>query len=243
MKKILVIIGLCLLAGYLIFAAFFFKDKPSQEICSRFEVVSIGAEGTTMIDLAEIERDIDSKQLNPYGKPISTINTNEIEEVILTHRMVKKASVFVTSNGGIRAEIEERQPILRIISNTGESYYIDKEGERVPLSKFYVADLPLATGAISERLAKTELFDFAQFLITNDFWNNQIEQIYVLSNDDVKLIPRVGNHEILLGKLEGYQEKLSKLRTFYEQGLSEVGWNRYSSINLKYDEQVVGVKR
>ncbi len=243
MKKILVIIGLCLLAGYLIFAAFFFKDKPSQEICSRFEVVSIGSDGPTMIDLAEIERDIDAKQLNPYGKPLSTINTNEIEEVILTHKMVKKASVFVANNGGIRAEIEERQPILRIISNTGENYYIDKEGERVPLSKFFVADLPLATGAVSERMAKTQLFDFAKFLISNDFWNNQIEQIYVLPNEEVKLIPRVGNHEILLGKLEDYQEKLSKLRTFYNKGLSEVGWNRYSTINLKYDEQVVATKR
>jgi len=243
MKKVFVILGLCLLAGYLVFAAFFFKDKPEEEICSRFEITTAGRSEITMIDLTELEKYIDSKELNPYGKPLKNINTYEIESAILSNKMVKTAHVFVTSNGAIRAEIEERQPILRVISNTGDNYYIDKEGVSVPLSKSYISDLPLATGAISENYAKTELFEFAQFLLKNEFWNNQIEQICVLSNKDVRLTPRIGNHEIILGEIDDYQTKLNKLMTFYQKGLSKVGWNRYSVINLKYDKQVIATKK
>lgn len=242
MKKIFVIIGLCVLAGYLIFSAFFFNSKTDERICSNFTVATISQNGG-MLALDEIEKLIDSKGLNPYGKSLKEINTYEIEQAVLQNKMVKKANVFITNNGDIRLEIEERKPILRIISNTNENYYIDEDGERVPLSQLFVADLPLATGNITEGLAKTGLYTFAKFLHENDFWNNQIEQIVVLSNEELKLVPRVGSHDIILGKIDDFQNKLIKLKTFYEKGLSEVGWNRYSVINLKYDKQVVATKR
>lgn len=243
MKKVLVIIGLCALAAYLVFAAFYFEEKPKEEICNHFEIVTIDDEVPSMVDLAEVEKDVDNKGLNPYGRPLKEVNTYEIEQSILTHKMIKKANVFITSNGGIRAEIEERQPIMRVITTSGENYYIDKEGEKVPLSQIFVANLPLVTGAVTDSLAQTKLYEFSQFLSENEFWDNFIEQIVVLPQGDVKLIPRVGNNEIILGKLDGFQEKLNKLKIFYDKGLSEVGWNRYSTINLKYDKQVVGTKR
>lgn len=242
MKKVLVIIGLCSLAGYLIFAAFFFSGKPEKDICNHFKIATTSDEGKAMIDLAEIEIMIDLKGLNPYGKPLNEVNTYEIEQVILENKMVKKANVFVSGSNGIRVEIEERQPILRIITNSGEDYYIDKEGKKVPLSKLFVADLPLATGYINEEFAQKDLYNFALFMGEDEFWNKQIEQIVVLPNKELKLIPKVGNHDIILGNLDNFQEKLTKLMTFYQKGLPEVGWNRYSVIDLKYDKQIVGTK-
>jgi cell division protein FtsQ len=58
----------------------------------------------------------------------------------------------------------------------------------------------------------------------------------------VELTPTVGNHQIILGKIADYRENLNKLQLFYEKGLAEVGWNRYSVINLKYKNQVVCTK-
>lgn len=242
MKKVLVIIGLCSLAGYLIFAAVFFSGKPEKEVCSHFKIATNSEDGKHMIDLAEIEKLIDAKGLNPYGKPLNEVNTYKIEQAILENKMVKKANVFVSGSNGIRVEIDERQPILRIITNTGEDYYIDKEAKKVPLSRLFVANLPLATGHISDSFAKNELYKLAVFMEENEFWNNQIEQIVVLPNKDLKLIPNVGNHDIILGNIDNFQDKLAKLMTFYQKGLSEVGWNRHSVINLKYDKQIVATK-
>lgn len=244
MKKILVIIGLCLLIGYLAFAAFYFQEKPKDGLCTKFEVVIKNADpNQKLVNTDEIEKMVKDKGLNPKGKALKDINTNAIEEVILTNQLIKKAEVYVTNNGAIKAAIEERKPILRIISSTGENYYIDSEGAKMPLSKGYAAYLPIATGTIKEDLAKGDLYNFALFLCNDEFWNAQIEQIVVQPDQDIRLIPRVGDQQIVLGKLGGYKTKLDKLLTFYQKGLNETGWNKYSVINLKYDKQVVCTKR
>ncbi|MDU1892067.1 MAG: hypothetical protein E6767_15390 [Dysgonomonas sp.] len=245
MKKVLVIIGLCLLAGYLIFSVFYFQEKPKDGLCTGFTVeIKNGEKDDQFVDTDDIAKYIKEKGLDPTGKQLGDINTNAIEEAILTNQLVKRADVFVTNNGAIKAAIEERKPIMRIMANTGENYYIDNEGNKMPLSKRFTAYLPIATGTIKEDYAKTELYKFALFLCDNAFWNAQIEQIIVLPNRDIQLIPRVGDHRIVLGKLEdGYKDKFDKLLTFYQKGLNETGWNKYSVINLKYNKQVVCTKR
>ncbi|MFT3995070.1 MAG: hypothetical protein QM660_12220 [Dysgonomonas sp.] len=245
MKKALVIIALCLLGGYLIFAILYFPEKPQNDLCTSFdiEVKNNGKDGEQFIDPKDIVNFVKEKGLNPEGKTIKDINTNTIEEVILTNQLIKKAEAFVTNNGGVRVVIEERKPILRVMTASGENYYIDNEGNKMPLSKRFTAYLPIATGNIKEDFAKKELYNFGVFLYNNDFWNAQIEQIIVLPNNEIKLIPRVGDHQIILGQLEGYEKKLAKLMTFYQKGLNETGWNKYSIINLKYDKQVVCTKR
>lgn len=243
MKKVLVIVGLCLLIGYLIFSAFFFESKPNDAVCSQFEIVADNDSTKNFLELAEIEKDIDSKGLNPYGKQLKDINTYSIEQAILSNQLIKSAEVFVTSKGGIKAIVAAKNPILRIMPETGDSYYVDSEAKTMPLTKNLVVSLPIATGAVKEDFAKKDLFRFAVFLRNNDFWNTQIEQINVLPNQDVELIPRIGDHKILLGNLDNFEEKLDRLLTFYQKGLNETGWNRYSLINLKYDKQVVCTKR
>ncbi len=244
MKKILVITGICLLAGYLIFAAFYFQSKPKDGLCTRFEVeVKNSTANDQFVDNDDIAKYVKEQGLDPTGKHIGDVNTNAIEEAILKNQLVKKADVYVTNNGAIKASIEERKPILRVISSTGENYYIDNDGNKMPLSKRFTAYLPVATGSIKEDFAKTDLYKFALFLQDDKFWNAQIEQIIVLPNKDIKLIPRVGEHQIILGNLDGYKERLDKMMTFYENALNETGWNKYSVINLKFDKQVVCTRR
>lgn len=242
MKKALVIIGLCLLFGYLIFAAFYFRDKPMNEVCSDVEVVVENGENQ-FISTAEITKYIEEKGLNPVGKSFDKINTLEIEEAILNNKLIKSANVFMTNNDVLRIVVTERKPVLRIMTATGESYYIDEKGDKMPLSRRSTAYLPLATGYIKEDLAKGDLYKFALFLHGDKFWNAQIEQIVVGSDGEISLVPRVGNHRIVMGNLDGYKTKLDKLMTFYENGLNKIGWNKYSVINLRYDKQVVCTKR
>lgn len=244
MKKILVITGICLLAGYLIFSAFYFQEKPKEGVCTNLEVeIANSSHNDQFIETEDIVKFVKEKGLNPVGKQLKDINTNAIEEAIRSNQLVKAASVFVTNNGAIKISIEERKPILRVISDKGENYYIDNSGNKMPLSRRFTAYLPIATGAIKEEFAKTELYKFALFLQEDKFWNAQVEQIVVMPNKDIKLIPRVGDHQIILGDLNGYKERLDKLMSFYENGLNEAGWNKYSIINLKFDKQVVCTKR
>ena len=113
----------------------------------------------------------------------------------------------------------------------------------MPISHRYVAHVPVESGYIEKELATTDLYKFALFLQENDFWNDQVEQIFVHPDNEVELIPRVGNHRIMLGTFEGFEEKLDKLQLFYEQAIPKVGWEKYSIINLKYKNQIVCTKK
>ena len=68
-------------------------------------------------------------------------------------------------------------------------------------------------------------------------------QLHINENKEIELIPRVGNHIILLGSDEGLEAKFEKLMLFYQKGVQQIGWNQYSTINLKYKDQLVCLKR
>jgi len=81
------------------------------------------------------------------------------------------------------------------------------------------------------------------FLHDNPDWDAWIEQIVVQKNHQVELIPRVGDFRIIMGNLDDYPEKLAKFVRFVNEGLAIVGWNRYTEINLKYENQVVCTRK
>ena len=151
-----------------------------------------------------------------------------------------------TDKKTILAEIntEEMEALLsenRLVDSA--AYFLDEHGEMMPAGLPEAVSVPVATGHISSAYAREALYPFACFLRENAFWQAQVEQIYVDDRQNVELIPRVGDHRILLGELTAYEEKLDNLRCLYEQALSECGWNKYHTINLKYKDQVVCTRR
>ena len=88
-----------------------------------------------------------------------------------------------------------------------------------------------------------DVFKVAEFIRTDPLWHAQIEQLYVNKELEIELIPRVGNHRIVVGDATDLKKKLDKLKIFYKKGLSKTGWNEYSVINLKFANQVVCKKR
>ena len=182
------------------------------------------------------------KQLDPRNKPMKSINTELIEEELLKNEMISDIQAYKTPAGIIKLEVIQKMPILRILSANG-NYYVDNQGTTMPISSRYVAYVPVVSGYVEKSFAVSGLYKFALFLQENEFWNDQIEQIYVHSDREVELVPRVGNHRIMLGTLDGFEEKLEHLKLFYEQAIPKMGWEKYSMINLKYKNQIVCTKK
>ncbi len=241
-RKILISIGIAAAVGYAIFAIVAFSYKSDKQVCRTVDVLIKDSARLRFIDRKEIILCLEEKKLNPIGLNMQTIQTEEIEKVLKKQPRIKNAECYKTPSGTVCVEITQREPILRIM-NSGKSYYIDREGEVMPVSTAFTAYVPVATGAINEVFAKGPLYDFALFLRRDAFWNAQIEQIYVDYNEEIELIPRVGNQIILLGKLDNYEFKLNKLLSLYKNGFSRTGWNCYRQINLKYDNQVICTKK
>ncbi|MFC2152950.1 cell division protein FtsQ/DivIB, partial [Bacteroidota bacterium] len=232
--------------------------------CHDIKVEILDSLTNGFITVSDIEDFFHETDMNIIGSPVTSINTKELERKLKQYASVKNSEVYVTLNGDIRVEIDQRNPILRVINKRGQSYYIDQEGTIMPLSSKYSSHVLVANGYIVEHFEVNrtreiycdkendnwkinhlmcDLYELSKFIYENDFWRAQIEQIYVNDEHEFELIPRVGAHIIYFGDIENYETKFRNLRAFYLQGLNNVGWNKYETISLKFENQVICTKR
>lgn len=194
---------------------------------------------------------------------MADIDPGRIEHILENNAFISDAEVYKELNGVLHVDVDVRQPVLRVYNLKGESIYLDEDGVFMPLNRNYTARTPIANGYITidmqtlagvslvELAEQSEhpdvahlqsLYDIVKACRANSFWKAQFNQYYVNADREIEMIPRVGDHNVLVGSANNIGRKLNKLRMFYEKGLNKTGWNEYKVINLKYANQVVCTK-
>ena len=243
LKKILLYIVILLIVAYLILALTVINKKPEGLVCKNIELVIKDSVYAGFITNKEVKSLLEKKGLNPIGKEIESIQSKQLEQELSKHPLIDQVECYKTPSGKLCVEVSQRIPILRVFSNKGENYYIDNKGNIMPTDIKCAAHLVVVTGNVEKSFAMRDLYKFALFLQQNPFWDAQIEQVHVLPNKKIELVPRVGDHIVYLGKLDNYEQKLKRLKTFYTKALNEVGWNKYSRISVEFSNQVICTKK
>lgn len=242
-KKILFYIVIVLIGSYLTASVIAFNNKSDEIVCQKLDLIiqdSIYAGFITRKEICDI---LKKKDLDPVGKPMEQVDIQSIEDLLTKHPLIDQVECYKTPKGRFCVEVSQRIPILRIMSQHGENYYIDNKGVIMPPSTKCVAHLAVVTGHVEKSFAMRDLYRFALFLQQNSFWKSQIEQIHVLKNNSIELVPRVGDHTIYLGRMNNFEKKLARVKKFYEEGLNKVGWNKYSRINVEFSNQIICTRR
>ena len=242
MIRTLSVVLVVLISCYLVFAAFFFYGEGRDKDCVGIQIVVKDSLDKHFVNETDVISILKKSSLNPNGLKMSAINTHKIEMALLKNEMIRSVEVYKTPSAQIKMNVVQKIPILRVLNNMG-SYYIDNEGDFMPMSYRYVVHVPIVTGYAKKEYVKEKLYKFALFLQNDDFWNNQIDQIYVRSDNEIVLVPRVGQCQIILGEIDNFEGKLQNLRLFYEQAIPVVGWNRYKTVSLKFKNQIVCTKK
>ncbi len=241
-RKIFSAIGWLLVVTGLIILMGFIESKQKNIICEQVTINIDQSVDCFFVEKRGIINMIKNEGIEIIGKPISAIDFQLLEQIAHAHPFVNEVEVYSTLSGELRFEISQKKPSIRVMSDVLGDFYLDQKGERLPLSEIYTDRVLLANGNIHTKHLK-DLFLLATFVNKNKFWNAQIQQIYVAWPHEIQLIPRVGRHKILLGDFSNIEEKFNKLLNFYQYGLNNKGWDLYSTIDLKYKNQVVCKKR
>jgi cell division protein FtsQ len=186
----------------------------------------------------EIKRILTRERVYPLSWDIEDVNVRKIEETLEKSPFIEKAECYKTQSGHVCISIKQRIPVVRVMADNQENYYVDTHGSMMPESR-YVANLMVATGAISRKYAQSTLTRMASQILKNPFWKDQIVQINILSDGSVELVPRVGDHVIYLGPPYDVENKLERMRKFYLYGLNKAGWNNYNYINVEFSNQII----
>jgi len=193
------------------------------------------------------------------GKPVKDVSVLEIENRIKMLKELKRAEVYMTIDGTVHVYVEQRNPVMRVMPDNGGDYIIDEDGVVVRRRNLYNPRLHIVEGNVNisstmlngvsildtniKNSILKDIYHLVNYINDDKFWSAQIDQIYVDGNDEIDLIARVGNQLIHLGTAENYEGKLRNLEAFYDKVLPEVGWNKYSLINLEFKDQIVCKKR
>ncbi len=241
MKRALPYILSVSLFVYLIIVLTFVSAKLGEVKCKGVQVVVDDTGENAFIDEDDVLQLIKRNYGELKNVNVVDIDKDSMECVLVRNSVIKSAKVYYSLDGYFHVEITQRKPVLRVMS--GEGYYVDEDGKVMPLSGKYTSRVVVATGNISRNFACNGLYPFVMGLKNDGFWDALIEQIVVANGNEVILIPKVGNFRIVVGELENVEKKMENLRLFLQEGIALKGWNVYKEINLKFENQIVCIKR
>ena len=239
MKKLVIVLSSLLIAVYLVFV-FVIKKNPDgpEAVCKgvKIEIAQEGDAGFLTVD--DVRKLLTVDQLNPTGLMMDEVNTRLIEDKLASKELVESVECYKAQDGMVHVIIKQRIPVIRVMGDNGDDYFLDNHGQRMPRTD-YSCNLLVATGHINMKYGEKVLAPVANILRKSEFWNDQIVQLNVLGDGTMELIPRVGDHIIYIGQPTNLRSKLDRLWKFYVYGLNQAGWNKYSRINVEFDNQII----
>lgn len=238
-KKPALILTDVLLAVYLFLAVTAFNKSDEQSnVCSEVKINIKEDVVKGFLNADEIKAQLLHAGLYPLGDPMEQIKARRIEENLLKNPFVESAQCYKTQTGRVFITLSQRLPIAHVKASNGDDYYVDTYGNIMPPTH-YVNSLVIVTGAVSRKYAQKVLPRVGNYLLRDRLWRSQVEQLNVLADGSIELVPRVGEHIVYLGRPDNFKQKLERLEKFYKYGLSKAGWNKYSYISLEFDNQII----
>jgi len=235
-----------------------FAYNSNQSVILNDIIVELKIEGKhALITSSEIEAQVKNLGIAEGQIPLDKISLKRIKAVLTNNPTLKNTTVHKSVDGKLKIYAEQREPFVRIINESGNSFLLDKDGYKMPTLESHNPMLVLFTGAINESLDGTsikllevnkelakssvldEIFTLSNLLESSDFWKNQVEHIHVDSKNEFVMVPRVGNHKIIFGDISDATNKLARLEQFYKTSIGQKDWNKYATIDIRFNEQVV----
>lgn len=223
-------------------------QKESARPCSGISVEVSGDVDNVFIDQKDIEELLKRKG-NLEGAAAGSIDLRNMEELLEKDPWIRNAELFFDNALVLQVRITERQPVARVFTVMGNSFYLDGTGKVLPLSEKRSARVPVFTGfPFGKKLSKPDsallkdVITMSNYIIADSFWNAQVAQVDIVGNE-FDIVPVVGSHIVRFGDVSDIDKKFRKLFSFYKNVSRKVGFDRYEIINLQYEGQVVATRR
>ena len=224
----------------------------NNKICKGYKIEITGPSKELFIGKKEINDLLAAAGAGQWkDRPTQSFDLRRMESVLEKNVWIRDAQLFFDNNEMLQVRVIEREPVTRIFTESGNSFYIDSSGAQLPLSDKLPVKLPVFTDYPSpgirlhgrDSLLTVQIRQLSAYIRKDSFWMAQIAQIDITSDRTFELVPTIGSHVIVFGDGEDYQQKFHRLLVFYKEVLSRTGFDKYSRIDVAYGGQVVGTKK
>ena len=170
-----------------------------------------------------------------------SISLSRIEQEIDKNTYVEKSQVYMKIGQELNVDIKQKEPIARVITSDS-IFYLDKNSNFMSLSKLKSSNVPLIFG-FSEYSDLKYLTEISLMIKNDEFLNKNISQIFIKDDQKIDLKMRGNNTIIEFGNNNRLKDKIQNLKAFYNRAISKNEIDKYKKINLRFENQVVVVKK
>lgn len=224
--------------------------KEKSDRCSNYTITIKGATENLFVSEKDVVQLISKTTGGRIkGQSMAAFDLRKLEKMLEDNVWIRDAEMYFDNKEALHVTVTEREPLARVFTTAGKSYYVDADEKMMPVSDKLTAKLPVFTGFPEKKKLNAadsvllgQVRDMAAFIQGNLFWKAQVSQIDITVERDFEMVPVVGNHIVRLGKGDDAARKFHRLFVFYKEVLSKAGFDTYKVIDVQYAGQVVGVK-
>jgi cell division protein FtsQ len=254
-KKLLFITLWCVIGAFAVILLGAAIKHKNNKVCQgyRIDITGPSAAGASpFMDKEELESLLKSEGAGSWqGKHILSFDLRRIEASMEKNAWIGNVELFFDNNGILRVNVSEREPVARIFTVSGNSFYIDSSGMQLPIAGRLPVELPVFTGFPggkahlhgADSALAIQVRRLSAYIRKNSFWAAQIAQVDITSARTFEMVPVMGEHLIEFGDGNDYEQKFHRLFIFYKEVLSRTGFDTYSRIDVQYAGQVIGTKK
>ena len=218
--------------------------KMQNRKCSGIQV-NINYDGEhPHLDEQSIITLLQQKNISILESELKDIPLEEISEVLENNNFIQKVENIDFKGTILMINVRLKTLVLHIYPEKGEQFFMDEDGLLLPFSSLIKEKIMVANGDIKKDTAQLKvLYNIASNIRKNQFCRAQFCQIYVNKNQDIELIPVIGQHTIYFGKEDRIEEKLSNIENVYTNALSYSGMDQYKELDVRFQNRVIAKQR
>ena len=222
-----------------IFLYSFTSNRNSHRKLKKSEVIFVG-ENNNFVKQESVNKLLIENSSDVKSIAKDELNLNKLENSINAHPMIQKSEVFVSVDGVLKAVVQQKTPVARVVDEQG-SFYIDYEGNTMPLSDNYTARVPLISGENNVK-NKKKLSEVLKMIYDDEFLKKNIIGVQVLSDESLLMSNRNFDYQIDFGRMLNEEQKFKNYKAFFQKAVLDSTLYKYKKISLRFTHQVVCTK-
>ncbi|PUZ29207.1 hypothetical protein DCC81_07015 [Chitinophaga parva] len=237
--------------GFIVLVVAAKRDKKSAR-CKSVQVQIVGTANNAFLNEKDLKNLVTGNpHNNPVGLLVTEVNLAALEKTVAANPWVKAADLYVDDNDVVNIRVSLKEPVARVFTVSGNTFYLDKDLGHIPVSARYAAKVPVFTNfptaaaklTHADSVLAAQVVAIGSYIQQDEFWTAQIAQVDITPDYKFNMTPTLGDQVIALGDGNDIEKKFDKLLAFYKQGLNKVGWNNYTVINLAFENEVVCTRK
>jgi cell division protein FtsQ len=261
MRVLVLVFFVSMGAGTLVLWAFSISKHNAQPVPEMRVNIQRGQYVEELISKPEIDSIVHSHFGLLQGTPMNQIDVSAIQLAVNRHPAIQSCNVYLGVDGVLNLDIQQRAPMFRVMNSDGSGFYVDTLGQAFDLLDRAVAFVPIFSvegvmGAMQYPATKEyydentlgltyldELVTFGNHMRRNAELKDWTEHVHLTAAGTLEVIPRIGRHVIDYGSVYNLEMKTKMLFQFYRSQLYITDLEKYSRINLNFENQIICEKR